>query len=158
MKKDNILILRNKGMTYMEIAKELDCAVSTVAYYCNDTTKKRCKIKNSQRDYRRLETAVTNFTLKNLSEEQRRERLYNLPFTATDVLNKFGRYPKCYLTGETIDLKEGKFHLDHFIPVAKGGDNSIENLRICTKEANLAKRDMLYEDFINLCKTVAENM
>jgi hypothetical protein len=39
--KDQILELRKKGWSYNKIALSLSCAKSTIAYHCNDTTKKK---------------------------------------------------------------------------------------------------------------------
>ena len=156
--KDKILKLRKEGKKYIEIAGLLNCSVSTVAYYCNSTTKTKCLIRNSNIKFRKLKTAISNFTLKNLTKEEKEKRLYDLPFTYLDVLNKHGKITKCYLTGKEINLETDDFHLDHFIPTSQGGDNSLDNLRICIPEANYAKRDMIYEEFIKLCKKVVNNL
>lgn len=69
-----------------------------------------------------------------------------------NIKEKIGKNPKCYLTGRPIDLSKARtYHFDHIIPVSKGGDNSIENFGIATKEANQAKSDLFLEDFIKLC-------
>lgn len=78
-------------------------------------------------------------------------------FTVDDVINKFGEKPKCYLTGVEIDIYQTTtYHFDHIVPVSKGGDNSINNLGICTKMANMAKTNMTYDEFVELCKKVVE--
>ena len=43
------------------------------------------------------------------------------------------------------------------VPRCKGGDNSIDNLGICIKEANSAKSDMMLGDFISLCKDILQH-
>jgi len=79
-------------------------------------------------------------------------------FTFEDLKNKLGESPKCYLTGEPIDLSKPRtYEFDHIIPRSRGGDNSIDNLGICTKQANRSKRDMTPDEYINLCKRVLEN-
>ncbi len=76
-------------------------------------------------------------------------------FTPQDIINKFGDNPQCYLTGKLIDIyKPRTYQFDHIIPVAKGGDNSLSNLGICTKQVNSSKTDMTPEEYIELCKEV----
>ena len=43
-----------------------------------------------------------------------------------------------------------KYHLDHHIPLSKGGDNSVRNLRVLPKEQNLIKGNKMpgLRDFI----------
>lgn len=79
-------------------------------------------------------------------------------FTVDDIIEKFGDNPVCYLTGQPIDItKPRTYHFDHIVPSSKGGSNSIENLGICTKEANMAKSDMTVEEFVKLCNMVVNH-
>jgi hypothetical protein len=81
----------------------------------------------------------------------------DVTITFEDVLNKFGENPKCYLTGVEIDISKPKtYSFDHIIPASKGGPNTIDNLGICTKEANQAKSDMMLDDFVKMCKLIAK--
>jgi hypothetical protein len=41
------------------------------------------------------------------------------------------------LRGEQYDAK--RHHLDHIVPYSKGGDTSVENLRVLSRKANLKK-------------------
>lgn len=60
---------------------------------------------------------------------------------------------RCALTGEA--LTKANAHLDHIIPVVRGGRGlGLANLRWVTKAANLAKRDLTDEEFYALCSTV----
>ena len=43
------------------------------------------------------------------------------------------------------------------MPTSKGGKNTLENLGLATQDANMAKNDMLLEDFLELCKSVLTN-
>ena len=76
-------------------------------------------------------------------------------FNYKDIVNLYGDNPRCYLTGEEIDISDSKsFHFDHLIPISKGGKSDLENLRICKREANQAKGDLTLEEFIELCNKV----
>lgn len=80
-------------------------------------------------------------------------------FTVEDVINKFTENPKCYLTGEKIDIyKPRTYHFDHIIPVSRGGTCTIDNLGICTKQANMAKSDMTLQEFYRLCQAVVHTI
>jgi 5-methylcytosine-specific restriction endonuclease McrA len=46
--------------------------------------------------------------------------------------------------------------LDHIVPRTRGGSHDLENLRWVTTRANLAKRDLTDEEFLDLCVNVAE--
>ena len=60
-----------------------------------------------------------------------------------------------YLTGDKIDIYDTKsYHFDHIIPLSKGGSKSIDNLGICTKEANMAKYNLTKDEFVELCRKV----
>ena len=81
-----------------------------------------------------------------------------MKFKSEDIIEKFGQHTQCYLTGKPIDLLgENVFHFDHKQPLRQGGDNSIDNLGITTKEANMAKADLTQEQFLALCKEVLEH-
>ncbi len=81
-----------------------------------------------------------------------------MTFKVKDLLQKIGDNPVCYLTGRKIDLLDGKsYHLDHIIPKNKGGDNTLDNCNIACKDANQAKGNLLYSEFILLCEEVLNN-
>jgi 5-methylcytosine-specific restriction endonuclease McrA len=88
----------------------------------------------------------------------RDKKLWKYPpmtFKVKDLLEKIGDNPVCYLTGRKIDLLDGKsYHLDHIIPKNKGGTNTLDNCNIACKDANQAKGNLLYSEFILLCETV----
>jgi len=61
---------------------------------------------------------------------------------------------KCGLTGRPLDFDD--MQLDHIIPRARGGDNSLENLRWTCSVANQCKRDLMDDEFVLVCSQVAE--
>jgi 5-methylcytosine-specific restriction endonuclease McrA len=88
----------------------------------------------------------------------RDKKLWKYPtmtFKPQELLDKIGDNPTCYLTGRPIDLLDGKsYHLDHIVPKNKGGQNSLDNCNIACKDANQAKGNLLYDEFIVLCEEV----
>lgn len=174
--KDQILELRSQGKSYKEIAETLNCSRGAISYHCGKGQKNKSKIrqrKNNQTRhpyYRKMHAfKVTNRNYEKVKIAQskfykvlyykiytfRRKSDMSNDITIENILNKFGENPTCYLTGEKIDIYDTRsYHFDHIIPVSKGGNSNIENLGICTREVNLAKRDMTDKEFIELCKKV----
>lgn len=78
--------------------------------------------------------------------------------TVDDIIKKFGENPKCYLTGDLIDINKTRtYEFDHIIPKSRGGENTLDNLGICTKTANRIKHDMTPDELINQCKKILEH-
>jgi 5-methylcytosine-specific restriction endonuclease McrA len=172
--KDDILKLREEGKSYRDIASLLNCSKSVISYHCNggstklkvnsyhknkDTKTKaivkklngfksrhvpkliKSKTAGFKRTTSRTKTIVNNITEGN--------------YTSKDVLNKIGANPKCYLTGEPIDLyATDTYEFDHIVPIKLGGTNDLSNLQICLKEANKAKGELMLKDFYELCTKV----
>lgn len=176
-KKDQILELRSQGLSYRKIHKIVGGSRSMIPYYCNATTKHksqscRKKHRNKQHPFKKkiesfiyAKKSITQ--LKNIKPYKDSKLIYkkilnfnqagdkNGMMTLDEVQDKFGTNTTCYLTGDAIDVNKPRtYHFDHKVPVSKNGDNSIDNLGICTKEANMAKRDLTPDEFIALCKKV----
>lgn len=58
----------------------------------------------------------------------------------------------CALTGRRLNREN--VHLDHIIPLVRGGSSTIENLRWLHRDVNFAKRDLFDAEFIALCQEV----
>lgn len=171
--KEQILKLREEGKTYSEIQKELGCSKGTISYHCGEGQKekslKRCrkrrqddiisvKIEKFKSRKKCFTESVRKFQKRNNIIKGRVDKKIELTFTKDDVLNKIGGYnAKCYLSGESINIKEDAYHLDHILPVSRGGDNSIGNLGVTKRIFNLMKHDLTVEEFIENCKKVLEN-
>ena len=170
--------LRKQNKSFRQIASLLGCSRGTVAYYLGNGTKQKtidriakwrqvvhpytrkierfCKrrqppiIKSKTGNFRQILTSkIILFSIKNTGLK------YKMNFTVQQVLDKFGPNPKCYLTGRSLDItKPRTYQFDHIIPASRGGDNSLDNLGICTREANLSKRDMTPNEFFQFCKEV----
>ena len=71
----------------------------------------------------------------------------HIPYTKEEVLEKYGS--NCHICGTPIDLKaprkagkkgwEHGLHLDHLIPISKGGPDTIDNVRPAHGVCNLSK-------------------
>jgi len=175
-RKEDILRLREEGKTYNEIQDELGVSKSVISYHCgeNNTEKKRVSKRNkmiehklsrkinafksrcSRENYKTFRTKIKTF--KKRRRENRTHAFVNnisKNFSVKDVINKLGESPRCYLTGKKIDInKPETYHFDHIIPASKGGTNDLDNLGICTKQANYAKNDLSIEDLYKLCEDI----
>lgn len=179
MWKDKILEERKKGLSFKQIAKKLGCSKGTVSYHLGkgqrEKSLKRAREYNKNQHpyykkwkaFRELrpirnpkEAKFVNLRIvfKNKLSTYRSRGIHmksEAEFTVNDIIEKFGENPKCYLTGKDIDVtKPRSFNFDHKIPVSRGGDNSLDNLGIASKEANQAKLNMTPDEFIQLCKNV----
>jgi 5-methylcytosine-specific restriction endonuclease McrA len=71
----------------------------------------------------------------------------HVPYTVQQVLKKYGK--NCHICGDLIDLKANRkvgkkgwekgLHLDHVIPISKGGPDTIENVRPAHGVCNIRK-------------------
>jgi transposase len=177
--KEKIIKLYNEGKSYKDIVKILGCSISTVSYHCGEGQKVKNKNrgdknkKNEHPYYRKIAcfkerqyNNIDNKPIISTIQVRLRHKLYRyhknkegvimeLNFTVQDVIDKFGINPRCNLTGELIDIyKPSTYEFDHIIPKSRGGDNSLNNLAICTKLANQAKRNLTDAEFVELCKKV----
>jgi CRISPR/Cas system Type II protein with McrA/HNH and RuvC-like nuclease domain len=170
---NQILILHNEGMSYREISKQLNCSRGTVSYYCGEGQKTKTANRTRQRRKNSpLETKLEDFLKPTKPSKQQKSqnektnrilyfKLYTFhgnqmsKITVEELKTKIGPNPTCYLTGQPIDLTDSKsYNLDHIQPRSKGGDNSLENLGLATRQANMCKSDLNLEEFLQLCKSV----
>ena len=176
----DIHALRAKGMTYDQIADQLQCSKSTVSYYIRPdgrqkTSDRRRRLRAKAHPFaRKLESfagiiqhgkrkpGVHNWKIRMKLKLETfccgADMKYQKPtFTVDDIIAKVGEKPICYLTGDAIDIYDTKsYHFDHIVPRARGGLNTLENLEICKREANFAKRDMSLEDFVSMCQKIVD--
>lgn len=164
--KEQILKLRAQGKTYDEIKDILGCSKGTISYHCGagqkeKTNERKVKSRKNNPIAKKLEVFKSAGNRNKSRDFQRlreggkliKDREYF--FKEMDVIKKISKNPICYLTGRPVDLyKPSTYHFDHIVPAAKGGSNKLNNLGLSCKEANMAKSDLLLEDFIELCKDV----
>lgn len=174
-RKEHILNLRDRGYSYRQIQNELKCSRGTISFHLGIGQKEKYRIRNNKNRrnnplIRKLSCFICRKTnTSNLSKVNCKiidkiiySRIWcfsgktkNMNITLEQVKRKIGDNPICYLTGDPIDISKSRsYHFDHIIPSSRGGQNTLENLGICTKEANQAKHDRTLEEFIELCKKV----
>lgn len=167
--KKQILNLRNQGKSFREIEKILGCSKATISYHCSEGQKNKAiarnkKLRSKKPLLRNIESYKNRkaFATKTRDFGRRKGKELNekseCNFNYEDVLNKFGENPICYLTGDSIDFNKVKsYAFDHIIPVSKGGKNTLNNLGLCTKRANMSKTDMTLEEYLFHCQKVLEH-
>jgi 5-methylcytosine-specific restriction endonuclease McrA len=165
--KEQILKLRSQGLSYDAIASELDCSKASISYHCNPDFRQRRLDKNNENrrknpTKRSVEKKVSRLLqkIRDFKREGRyaRCKTEDSDITTQSVMNKFSGNQTCYLTGRKVTLDEpDSYNLDHKIPRAKGGRNTLTNLGILCPEANRAKHDMTIDEFLVFCKEVLEH-
>tara|TARA_R110000751_G_scaffold164464_2_gene270562 strand:+ start:2701 stop:3276 length:576 start_codon:yes stop_codon:yes gene_type:complete len=169
--------LRSEGKSYFEICSELQCSKGTVSYHVGKGVKK--KQQQYKRDHQFLYTVcnkIENFSIRSAADIEteylsklrkrtvekklkfRNRGIMAADFTYEELMEKIGDNPKCYITGDPIDLADTRsWHLDHIVPVSKGGSNSLDNCNIASKTANMSKSDMTPDEFFAFCKRTLEH-
>jgi 5-methylcytosine-specific restriction endonuclease McrA len=167
---NRIIELKKEGYSYNKIMKELNCSKSTISYYLGNDQKQKALKRNKKTSSKpefvlqkklytfRYKDNLGKRVLSKVRDFQRREGSKNtitkpeLNFSIDDFLLKIGNEPKCYLSGEIINLYETKLYsIDHIIPATKGGENTIENAGLISSSINKMKSDITVEEFLEKC-------
>lgn len=178
--KQKILELKSQGLNQNQIRKLIGCSSATVCYHYTEGQKEKNrergrKLEAKNHPYKsKLKRFIENKKIlekKQISQLAlekvllRKINLFNRKrngndmnkITLDEVKKKLGENPRCYLTGDEIDLtKPSTYHFDHIIPRSKGGKNTIDNLGICTKAANMSKSDLTLEELTSICIKILE--
>lgn len=154
-KRNKILELRNEGKSYREIEKILGCSRSVIAYHCEPRIREKSAART--REFRKNNVLLTKIRRFKRQKNRQGQIVGGGSFSYDDAMRKI-QDQKCYLTGRFVDFSQAKsYHLDHIVPVSKGGQRNIDNLGLTCKEANQAKGDLMLDEFIDLCKDVLVN-
>lgn len=149
----------NPEMTYCKIAKILGIQKNTARYYIDPEMKKliRARVIKWRKTQHPLYRRIIGFCTDYGNHSGRKTYNKNKIIKLEDALNKFGENPKCYLTGESIDIYDlSSYSLDHIIPLCQGGQSTLENMGLCKKQANTSKNGMTPEQFYAFCIKVLE--
>lgn len=177
-RKTDIIILAIRGLKTKEIAQKLDCSYSAVQYHVQRNYKKQAKNWRKSNSilvtiYKRITSFKEEFenrpaqisTKKNYKLISQRIAVFSRStngskrmFSTRDFIDKFTMNPKCGLTGRSIDINQPEtWELDHIVPKSRGGDNSLDNCQVLSKEVNQSKGSMTEKEFLSLCKEVLEH-
>lgn len=81
---------------------------------------------------------------------------YGVRYTEADFKNKWDKQNgECYFTGRKLD---NTAHIDHILPIKRGGTHELDNLRWVCKEANYGKRDMTDGEYLNVIRDIMERL
>ena len=173
-RREDILNLRKQGLTYKEIQTELGCSKGTISYHCGQGQKEKARVAGQPKlplckkvgafksrctkpAWRSFSSKIKCFKRRAKGSKAQSGWRVNVTsqYTCADVVDKIGAKPVCYLTGAKINVDEPTtYSLDHRVPVAHGGSNDLENLEICSIQANKAKADLTLDEFYKLCEDV----
>ena len=168
--KDQIENLR-KEMTVKEIAAKLNCAESTIrrrldpekdrTARAKSKTPAKTSIQTKQQRARRLKAHPYDAKIDKFMRETGKT-VYGVlkkNWSLDDVVKTFGENPVCYITGDVIDIKDsGSYCFDHIVSRFNKGSNELDNLGICTTDANYSKSRMTYDpQYIMFCLKVIKH-
>jgi CRISPR/Cas system Type II protein with McrA/HNH and RuvC-like nuclease domain len=150
--------LKKRNFNYNQIAKQLGINRCSVRYYLNLEQEKE-----KARQYKNQHKLHPDHVLsKKIQNFQSKRRAYNNKeierFSLEDFKRHLNGHYRCYLTGQDINLSDTKsYQLDHIIPIAQGGKNTLENCGLVSKKANQAKNELSHSDFITLCLRIVKH-
>lgn len=87
---------------------------------------------------------LKGFQVVNIDESTKVKRKQFTVAERTTIYNK--NKGRCAICGRFVPYDE--FTVDHIIPLAKGGDNNLNNLQCTCKVCNFIKQDILPEDLM----------
>lgn len=126
-----------------KIARKEKIVAYSKAYY--EANRERCSIANRAWRQKNRQAVATN-------KQRRRARKRNASgqFTANQIARLYElQKGRCWWRGPSCSVYLSKgYHIDHRVPLAKGGTNDISNIVLACPHCNLSKQDKLPADFI----------
>ena len=107
------------------------------------------------REYRRKYRQENAEKVREKAREQQRRRRARKKGAATSDpkrISEWKKYTKskgscvCSWCGKLIHFKKGGYHLDHIVPLVRGGDHRVSNLQYLHAKCNLEKGTKLQAD------------
>jgi len=147
--------LKLNKKAYLERTKEKRYAKHKLYYQANKATMDAQKKKwrqdrgELQREYQREYYHKNKERIRNSLKRRRHTRygVISIAYSVEQVLSLYGT--DCHICGTAIDLKmsrkpgivgwEKALHIDHVIPMVKGGNDTIDNVRPAHAVCNLSK-------------------
>ena len=177
-----IIALREQGYSYDKIQNVLNCSKSTISYHLSPGGKQKVRYREAKLNrekptlnhvkriwhFRHPRTPSQNKipwylhkthrqTTKSISQKAHQFQK-TMTFNYKDVHAKYGDHFQCALTGRPLQWNNPEdYQYDHIVPIARGGDNTLNNLQLLCTDANQAKGHLTDEEFIDLCKEVVQH-
>ena len=133
--------------------------------HCKNQQEKMNKMTPQARyEFKRAEAKRNRHTYREASRKRvAKERgVYHEKWTEKQLHETYGT--DCYICNKAIDFdaprvgpgSELSSWPDHVIPVSRGGEDTIRNVRPCHRKCNQLKYTMTYDEFINSDRYVSE--
>lgn len=176
-----IIKLRQQGLSYSKIAKQLNCSKSTISHHCSQKSREKTQIRHIKNKehclwkYKLMEK-VSNFRTQvydhkpyhkcedwnkkfRTSVSRFKHRGTQMKtYTYQEALKYLGGTNlTCYLTGTPINILTDDYQLDHIVPVSKGGTNELSNMAITCVEVNQMKGGLTNEELFSWCQKILEH-
>jgi 5-methylcytosine-specific restriction endonuclease McrA len=136
-RKENFIALNAKKKIYVEDNKTAHLKRQNIWYEKNkDSVKNRISLYKKEHP--------EQYQMYNNRRAARKKTSIIEIFTHQDIINRYGN--QCFYCGELFT------HIDHYMPLSRGGAHTLENVRPSCAHCNLTKSNKLPEEFIKYKK------